>query len=51
MQPVRLCKAGGPAYWSWLLHAGNLEAQSFTKDVLEAWLRKHTRPAADRAEP
>jgi death-on-curing protein len=26
---------------------GNLEAQTFTKDVLEAWLRKNTKPAAD----
>ncbi len=26
---------------------GNLEAQSFTKDVLETWLRKHTRPAGE----
>ena len=25
---------------------GNLEAHTFTKDVLEAWLRKHTRPGA-----
>lgn len=26
---------------------GNLEAQSFTKDVLATWLRKHTRPAGE----
>jgi death on curing protein len=26
---------------------GKLEAQAFTKDVLEAWLRKHTRSSAE----